>query len=385
MKKMMVMLSALMALYGARAQSCLPEGITFSTQGQINSFQTLHPGCKQIEGDVTISGYNIANLNGLSVLTSIGGSLRIVCNEILPSLSGLDNLTHIGGNLYVEGNMNLPDLSGLQNVTFVGIDVQVTDNVILGNLSGLEGLAVLNGRLWIDDNAALTSLTGLNNLLSIAGTVRIFSNDALISFSGLENLVSVGGNLTVGGQGHLGGLGNSSLTSLDALYNLSSIGGTIEIGYNPVLESLDGLDNIDAGSILGLSVYENAMLSECEVGSICDFLSSPGGTVNIYNNAPGCNSQAEVEAACLLLSACPSENAGPVALYPNPTRGHVTIETAATGKSRVTIVDPCGQFVLTTDLTGPATQINLTGLPQGVYYARILADRTVRIVKIVKQ
>jgi hypothetical protein len=36
------------------SQSCLPEGIVFQTQGQIDSFQINFPGCIHIEGGVTI-------------------------------------------------------------------------------------------------------------------------------------------------------------------------------------------------------------------------------------------------------------------------------------------------------------------------------------------
>jgi hypothetical protein len=58
------------------AQSCLPEGITFNRQSQIDSFQVNYPGCTEIEGDVTITGNIIYDLNGLNVLTSIGGNLE---------------------------------------------------------------------------------------------------------------------------------------------------------------------------------------------------------------------------------------------------------------------------------------------------------------------
>ena len=59
------------------SQSCMPEGITFTSQEQIDIFQTNHPNCKDLEGDVIISGVDITNLNGLSVLTSIAGDLWI--------------------------------------------------------------------------------------------------------------------------------------------------------------------------------------------------------------------------------------------------------------------------------------------------------------------
>ncbi|RLD59692.1 MAG: hypothetical protein DRJ05_06040, partial [Bacteroidetes bacterium] len=90
----------------ASSQPCLPDGIEFTTQAQIDNFQTNYPNCTEIEGDVTIAGDDITNLNGLSVLTSIGGALTIngdmgVTNSNLTSLTGLDNLTSIGGDLKI--------------------------------------------------------------------------------------------------------------------------------------------------------------------------------------------------------------------------------------------------------------------------------------------
>ncbi len=89
------------------AQGCLPEGITFSSQGQINDFQANYPGCTIIEGDVTISDNgsgDIANLYGLSILTSIGGKLEISGNNNLWFLIGLDNLSAIGGDFKIINN-----------------------------------------------------------------------------------------------------------------------------------------------------------------------------------------------------------------------------------------------------------------------------------------
>ncbi len=59
------------------SQPCLSEGITFTTQEQIDSFQINYPSCTEIEGDVGIYGDDITNLNGLNVLTSIGDLVSI--------------------------------------------------------------------------------------------------------------------------------------------------------------------------------------------------------------------------------------------------------------------------------------------------------------------
>ena len=219
MKKFFILLFALFMLSGALAQSCLPEGITFTTQTQIDNFQDNYPGCTEILGDVVINGDNgITNLGGLSSLTSIGGNLNMVENHSLSSLAGLEGLASIGYWF---------------NIVF---------NDSLTSLTGLEGLTSIGGGLVINENNLLTNLTGLEGLTSTGSVLRI--------------------------------AGNLSLTSLT------------------------GLENINAGSITELQILENPSLSTCDIISICSYLFNPNGTIDIQNNASGCNSQDEVEAVC---------------------------------------------------------------------------------------
>ena len=327
---------------------CLPEGITFSTQEEIDNFQTNYPGCTEIEGSVTIDGYDINNLNGLSVLTSIGGDLQIEFNNALTSLTGLDNLSSIGGRLWIVFNNALISLTGLDNVTFIGGDLQkILGNDVLASLTGLDNITSILGSLDISSNAALTSLTGLDNVTSIGGDLQIQGNAAMASLTGLENVTSIGGNLYIAANDTLtsligldnltsigGSLGignfmagsNPALTSLAGLENLTTIGGGLGIDCNPVLTSLTGLEglntingsltigsffsgnaalsnliglnNLAAGSIDNLNISYNSSLCNCDVQSICDYLTSPNGTIEIHDNAPGCNSQMEVEEDC---------------------------------------------------------------------------------------
>jgi hypothetical protein len=180
---------------------CLPFGnYGFYSQDDINNFSQAFPGCNELNGNVSIQGNDIINLDGLSQINSIGGNLEIRDNSTLTSLTGLDNLTSIGSHLVIQNSQ------------------------------------------------ALTNLTGLEGLAAIGGTLLI------------------GGSFTWSG--------------------------------NPALTSLAGLDNIAAGSITKLTIANNNSLSTCEVQSICDYLVAPTGTVYIFSNATGCNSQAEVIAAC---------------------------------------------------------------------------------------
>ncbi len=386
MKKLFILLVALLGLNCANAQYCLPEGIWFSTQAQISNFVSDHPGCSQIEGNVIISGYTITDLDGLSVLTAIGGSLMIECNEALASLAGLHNLTAIGGNLYLEGNLVLTSLAGLDHVTFIGGDVELTNNVALINLTGLEGLTSVNGKLWIDDNESLTSLSGLGNVATTAGVVRIYSNNSLENLSGLEGLTSIGGCLIIGGQGHLGGVGNPSLTSLMGLYNVTSIGGMIDIGYNSSLSDLAGLDNINAGSICSLFIYENDTLKSCAVQSICDYINDPNGTVFISNNATGCNDQGEVGEACIRLSETGAVAERIFSAYPNPSSGCITIEMkSGPANGFLVISDLTGQEIVIQNMTDSKTQIDLSSFPAGIYFAKLNTNNTYEAVKLIKQ
>ena len=133
------------------AQPCLPAGITFTTQEEIDNFQINYPNCNEIEGDVWIQGGDIWNLAGLSVLTSTGGELSIIENYSLASLEGLDNLTSIGSDLQILNNVSLASLVGMENL-----------NSISGNLQiGHYTFPIPVG------HPSLTSLTGLNNLTSI--------------------------------------------------------------------------------------------------------------------------------------------------------------------------------------------------------------------------
>ena len=59
------------------SMSQCPEDLFIWSQEQIDNFQEDYPGCTEIDGMVDITGSEIKNLEGLSVLTSISGSFTI--------------------------------------------------------------------------------------------------------------------------------------------------------------------------------------------------------------------------------------------------------------------------------------------------------------------
>ena len=97
---------------------------------------------------------------------------------------------------------------------------------------------------------------------------------------------------------------NDALSDLTGLGSLTSLGGAIHILGNENLTSLAGLDNLNTGSNYGLFIYNNISLSVCEIGGVCNYLASPEGVVDIYNNAPGCNNPGEIANACGFTMPC---------------------------------------------------------------------------------
>jgi hypothetical protein len=318
------------------SQSCLPEGITFETQAQINNFQANYPGCTEIMGNVRIRGSNITNLNGLSVLTSIHGYFLIgdeldAGNPLLTSLTGLEGLTSIGGNLWISGNNVLNSLTGLDNIEAGSITkLYIYDNVSLSTCevqSVCNYLADPNGSINIYNNATgcmnppevaegcgitlqclphgnyyarsqsevdsfpvnypgctileghvnisgsdISNLYGLSGVTSIGKTLFIENNNELTSLKGLEGLASIGGWLDVED--------NNALTTMDGLDGLTTIGGDLYIHTNSALDSLAGLEGLT--SVGGFfTINHNDSLVNL---SGLDNLISIGNDIEIYNS-----------------------------------------------------------------------------------------------------
>lgn len=477
MKKLIIIIIALLAMSSARAQGCLPEGIIFSSQDQIDNFQENYPGCTEIEGDVLIVhsdlGAPIDNLEGLSVLTSIGADLWITNISLPNGLNGLNNLVSIGGDLTIEWTANLFTLQGLESLNFIGDSISLNWNYHLYSLSGLENLAFIGSDLTIAGNYSLSdceaqgicnylsnpaaavniydngngcnnppevasgcgitleclpygnyyflnqeeindfqddysdctelagnvtignevnNLMGLNSVTRISGNLDFWANNVLTSLSGLDNLTTIGGGLLIGF--HYAGPdrgGMSSLSSLAALNNLTSIGGYLLVTGTAVT-SLDGLDNIDAGSIGSLYISQNIFLSTCEVNSVCNYLALPDADVWISGNAHGCDSPEEVEAACAVGDGEPAAGSSQFAVcsYPNPTQGIVNLQFTVYNFQSISlkIYNAQGQEVaVVLDESLPAgehtARFDVSGLPAGIYLVRLQAGRTSETTKMI--
>ena len=256
--------------------------------------------------------------------------------------SGFENfaemisLDSIGGNVSLLGS-GLSSLIGFEGIKNIGGDLDFTSNPSLINFTGLDNLTSIGGGLFIGINNELSNFIGLYKLNSIEGDFALFDNDKLGEISNLDSLVSIGGFL--------------------------------QIEENQILTSIDGLKNIESGTIADLIIANNNLLSICDVQSICDYLASPNGTVEISDNSPGCNTPEEVQAACLVgIDEITPEQ---ISIYPNPATNElfITLENAQT-ISEITIYNQLGQNVLNDkQVTGA---VSISTLQPGIYIVEVM-------------
>jgi len=317
-------------------------------------------GLTNVGNGLNITGNSsLTNLNGLNTLNSVLGYVSINNNASLSSLFGLNGLNTVGQYLSIGGpggNPLLASLNGLQSLTTIGGNFQIHGNSALTSLVGLNSLTSIGGSLNIGNNTALSTCSiqaicdhlsipfnisnisgnaiGCNSINevqltcglpisctsnitftsqaeidafptihpscnSITGNVTIQGSD-ITNLSGLSQIISIDGNLTIGGLG-----GNPNLASLEGLNSLITVGGTLHIFNNIGLINIGALNSLT--TLNGdLNIINNTSLSNCETQGVCDYLSGFPINANVYGNAPGCNSVAQVQIACNIPVSCPN-------------------------------------------------------------------------------
>jgi hypothetical protein len=260
---------------------CFPNGITFSSQFDIEIYQEINPNCTEIMGDVLIEGNDIQNLQGISIITAINGSLIIRNCPALTSTAGLLSLTTIGGSFQFINNDAKVNLFGFGGLTNIGADLIIQDNNMLTTLKGgtvfaftfpgLQNVTNISGDIFIDSNAALTDLDGLADVISIDGDIHISNNTVLANIEGLSGISENVHAVKI--------VQNNALSTLMGLQNINAITGQLRIENNPLLTDFDGLDGIN--SIGDLFVWYNPALQSLEGLSNLEF---DAGVLSIQGN-----------------------------------------------------------------------------------------------------
>jgi len=338
------------------AADCNPMSMALHTQAEVDRFQATYGPCDRVL-TLYVEGADIGNVDGLSALTSVAGSLYIQNNPLLTHLDGLSALAAVEGNLWIHNNAVLADLDGLGSLTTIGDKLVILANARLTNIDGLSALGSVGGTLAIRDNPALANVGGLSALTSVGGSgmadqrsldiqnnavlgdldglsslasvgapggayawVIIVDNPLLASIGGLHALNSIWGDIIITGNASLGGIdglsalsrviqvtiqSNASLVNLDGLSALTNVS-SLTVSGNSALSNLDGLSGLSAVWD-DLAIQDNIQLSDCagllrlvdqwddaEPGPGTGDVPDVGGEVVIGGNLAGCNTIGEI-------------------------------------------------------------------------------------------
>lgn len=263
-------------------QTCLPEGITFNSQEDINNFALDYPDCSEIEGLVWINGFSeeITDLSPLLGLNKIHGDFKILYLTSTTDLSPLFNLDYIGGDFEIS-------FSSATDFTFgeldsVGGSLLIHDNPNVSNIDGFNKLIRVNERYEIWNNPELKTLGNHDALQHIGLDFKSYNNQSLEAFDGFDNLTAVDRHISIHS--------NPNLSTFDACGQLKTVGGSLQFNANDKIETLNAFNAVETvGAILGFvanqQLYEVRGFDALKyVGSGLDFQDNPN---LIYQNGFG--------------------------------------------------------------------------------------------------
>ena len=427
------------------SQPCFPDGVTLTSQAEIDNFKTNNPGCTEIGGSLIIYGDDITNLNGLNGIVSVGFDLNITYttnlsslsglesirrsslvtiaeNAALQSLSGLNGLDSIHFTLAIRKNPMLINLEGLNSLKYISNTFSIIDNPQLSSLQGLDSLNYMGWLYWkgnpslynltgmplldtigysIDiERSGLHNLMGLESVNSLSG-MRLFLNPSLNSLAGLEGLTYVSGTLEI--------TGNESLTSLDGLNSISLIQNDLVISNNVSLVNIEALSTLElVGTSLegatSLQISGNGMLSSLNGLDNIYLLESPFLTFSIYSNsmlsdctidpfcqstppafisdnAPGCNSMDEIKSACLV-DLTNLESEPTLILNPNPVHDVIRFEGLDLAGTEIVLSDTQGKYISTRKTVN--NELRMDNIEPGLYFLFIEIPGHRLVKKLIK-
>lgn len=187
----------------------------------------------------------LKDLTGLEHLEMVGSifpnSLRLDNNHGLTSLRGLNGLKMVRGYFYIINHPLLSDLKGLDNYTTTSDGEFRVDNCSkLRSLEGIENMQLCLGGLAIIKNPLLQDLKPLANV-RVCSAIIISNNAELKNIFGLEGLREV--DAGAGEFGHITIQSNPMLNSLEGLKNINRCA-SVNITLNASLQRLNGLDGL---------------------------------------------------------------------------------------------------------------------------------------------
>lgn len=192
--------------------------------------------------------------------------------------------------------------------------------------------------------------------------------DEVLFSMGLAVFVEPGDPVSCNPAQNLQGEGWAAcITSVDLIWNAPEAGST--------------------GDLLGYNVYRDAAKINEELVTMCEFHDmevEPFETYSYYVEAvysDGCTSACDPIEVTVDQDTGVVENSNvQVKVFPNPAEGFVNV--TAEGLQNVTLIDMMGRIVKEQTASQPATVVDLSNLPTGLYFLRVTTKMGVALQRV---
>ena len=225
--------------------------VELTSQAEVDEFgmngYTIVTGSFAVVADLInqVNPEYISNLDPIRQLTEVGTDLSILSTTV-ENLDALSNLKKVGGSINIQGNPLLAEIDFLNEITEINSDVVISSNPSVIEISGFKNVVSINGDLELISMDGLETISGFGQLNSISGLLRFQSLISVMDFSGFTSLSSIGGDLDIL---------TSSISDMNGFSSLTNIGGSLILRTNVILDNVDGLSNLS--TIQGDLIVDN--------------------------------------------------------------------------------------------------------------------------------
>ena len=313
--------------------------------------------------------YAGTSLTKVALHTSYAGSatLNVYVGGAQPggSPAATQTFTMAGDQEFMEVTLNNPvALDGTQNlwITFYQSGVTYPADACNDTGDANNRWVSIDGSSWMDLSTA--GLPGYGWM--IRGYVTNQAKGGIVSLPEFKG--NVGGELShtavVSKPADLSFMNRAELVKYN-VYRSTEANGTYELIASVNETGADYYEYIDSPTEAGTYYYQ----VRAEYDNECE--SEPAQAAD----DPTVNYVSETTTAAGI-----GENDGNVALYPNPTKGNVTIE--AEGMSRITVVSVLGQVVFDTELDADTYTLNMAQFNAGMYMVRVYTENGMTVKRV---
>ena len=301
---------------------------------------------KRVEGSLSVTSGRVIVNHAFKRLVHIGSQF----NCILPSVPsiGFDSLLYCGTFRMAAGSV----VTSFENIH---PDFRCED-IFIASCPQLRDLAFMRGMDSVEQ-VYFSRLDALPDLKDMADLQHIelldLTDMPVLNLSDLESLRSID-------ELHI--RLNDRIQRLTPLPRDCDLGG-LYIFRCDSINDVSAFDVVDTDDMDYLDFSDNPLLSACSSPWVCRHIER-GGTTTLVDNAPGCNSQAEVLSACTT-SSTDEEQPVSSAIYPNPARDILYLPEGYTAGADASIVGPDGQVHLV--IAAGDHTVDISGLTAGRY------------------